>query len=116
MGNRGYFEIGVYGSKCPDNVGTLMRSAFQMGAAGIFTIGARYPKSVQDTIKSFRHVPLRHYQDMTDFMSVGLETGDIRSYRTWAAALKDLKELGAPDIDLEFLEARAKLEAEHAIS
>ena len=75
MGNRGYFEIGVYGSKCPDNVGTLMRSAFQMGAAGIFTIGARYPKPVQDTIKSYRHVPLRHYKDMDEFLSAGVPDG-----------------------------------------
>lgn len=50
------------------------------------------------------------------WMSVGLEMGDIRSYRTWAAALKDLKELGASDIDLGYLAKRAKMEVENAIS
>ena len=60
--------------------------------------------------------PLNAAMGVPVWRSVGLEAGDIRSYRTWAEALKDLKELGAPDIDLEFLEAQAKLEAEHAIS
>lgn len=34
ISNRGYFEIGVYHPKTPMNVGTLWRSAYQLGAAG----------------------------------------------------------------------------------
>lgn len=30
---RGFFEIGIYRGKTPSNVGTLWRSASQMGAA-----------------------------------------------------------------------------------
>ena len=39
--DAGFFAVGVYNSKSADNVGTLRRSAFQPGAAYIFTIGAR---------------------------------------------------------------------------
>lgn len=61
--NRGFFEIGIYRSKTPCNVGTLWRSAFQMGAAGIFTVGKRYPAQASDTVQAHRHVPMREYAD-----------------------------------------------------
>lgn len=57
----GYFEIGVVGSKFEQNIGTLWRSAFQLGASGIFTIGARAIHSFADTCKSWRSIPLRNY-------------------------------------------------------
>lgn len=47
---RGYFEIGIYNNKTPSNLGTLWRSAYQLGAAGIFVIGQRYPKQASDYI------------------------------------------------------------------
>ena len=37
--DAGFFAVGVYNSKSAENVGTLWRSAFQLGAAYIFTIG-----------------------------------------------------------------------------
>ena len=43
--DAGFFAVGVYNSKSADNVGTLWRSAFQLGAAYIFTIGARNTSS-----------------------------------------------------------------------
>jgi tRNA G18 (ribose-2'-O)-methylase SpoU len=58
---RGYFEIGIYHHKTPMNLGTLWRSASQLGATGIFTIGSRYPKQASDTLKTWRHVPLREH-------------------------------------------------------
>ena len=66
---RGYFEIGIYQPKREVNVGTLWRTAYQLGAAGIFTIGARYRPQISDTLKSDRHIPLRFYQDFDDFYS-----------------------------------------------
>ncbi len=36
-----YFEIGIFHPKTKENIGTLWRSAYQLGAAGIFTIGKR---------------------------------------------------------------------------
>lgn len=61
---RGFFEIGIFRGKTPANVGTLWRSAYQLGAAGIFTVGRRYPQQASDTIKAHRHIPLREYLDL----------------------------------------------------
>jgi tRNA G18 (ribose-2'-O)-methylase SpoU len=67
---RGYFEIGIYHGKASVNLGTLWRSAFQLGASGIFTIGQRYGKQASDTVKAFRHVSLRAYETFDEFYSV----------------------------------------------
>lgn len=67
---RGFFEIGIYRSKTPANVGTLWRSAFQMGASGIFTIGRRYPKQASDTVQAWRHVPCREFESIEAMLEV----------------------------------------------
>lgn len=80
---RGYFEIGIFHTKTRQNVGTLWRSAYQLGAAGIFTIGRRYKKQSSDTLKAWRHIALRHYSGFSDFLAakppaavlVGVEQG-----------------------------------------
>lgn len=64
---RGFFEIGIYRGKTPANVGTLWRSAYQLGAAGIFTIGRRYPDQASDTYKTHRHIPMREYLEAEAF-------------------------------------------------
>jgi len=63
----GYFEIGIFHGKCKHNIGTLWRSAYTFGAAGIFTIGRRYKRQCSDTLKTWRQVPLRHYLTYEDF-------------------------------------------------
>ena len=40
--SSGYFGIGVVGGKTAANQGTVWRSAYQLGAAFTFTIGARF--------------------------------------------------------------------------
>lgn len=69
MNARGFFEIGIFRSKTPINVGTLWRSASQMGAAGIFTVGQRYPQQASDTTKTYKHVPMRAYEDFAALLS-----------------------------------------------
>ena len=66
---RGFFEIGIFRPKTDVNVGTLWRSAYQLGASGIFTIGKRYEKQASDTCVTNRHIPLRHYENFEDFNS-----------------------------------------------
>lgn len=75
---RGYFGIGVYHPKKAVNVGTLWRSAFNMGASFIFTIGERFPAKawnnivnadaalgqVSDTCATYRHLPYMRFEDM----------------------------------------------------
>lgn len=65
---RGFFEIGIYSPKTVINVGTLWRSAYQLGAQGIFTIGARYQYQSSDTTKAFRHIPLRQYDTIAQLI------------------------------------------------
>lgn len=55
---RGFYGIGIVGSKTSVNVGTLWRSAGVLGASFIFTAGKRYPQQASDTIKAWKHVPL----------------------------------------------------------
>lgn len=80
-----YFEIGIFHTKTYQNVGTLWRSAYQLGAAGVFTIGRRYKKQCSDTYKTTRHIPLRHFETFEDFLAqrpvtallVGIEIGGV---------------------------------------
>lgn len=80
---RGYFEIGIYQCKTSENLGTLWRSAYQLGAAGIFLIGSRFRAQASDTVKAHRHIPLREYKDFDHFqgsrpydcMLIGIEMG-----------------------------------------
>jgi tRNA G18 (ribose-2'-O)-methylase SpoU len=80
---RGYFELGIYRPKTETNVGTLWRSAYQLGASGIFTIGRRYEKQSSDTLAAWRHVPLRHFLTIDEMLAarpyscelVGIEMG-----------------------------------------
>ena len=66
---RGYFGIGVYRPRCEENIGTLWRSAYQLGASYIFTVGARYKRQRSDTVGCSRHVPMFHYGSFDDLVS-----------------------------------------------
>jgi tRNA (guanosine-2'-O-)-methyltransferase len=44
---RGYYGIGIENVKTAENVGTLWRSAYILGASFIFTIGKRYKKQAK---------------------------------------------------------------------
>lgn len=80
---RGYFEIGIYQGKTPANLGTLWRSAYQLGAAGIFLIGKRFKHEASDTCNAYKHIPLREYRDFDHFQDsrpydckmIGIEMG-----------------------------------------
>lgn len=64
-----YFEIGIYNHKFDENIGTLFRTAYQLGASGIFTIGRKYKKDASNTPRAERHIPLRHYENFELFKS-----------------------------------------------
>lgn len=66
----GYFGIGIWRTKSEANHGTLWRSAFQLGAAFTFTIGARFNKSATrstDTTKCWTKIPAFQYADFEQF-------------------------------------------------
>lgn len=81
---RGSFAaLGVVGAKTEENVGTLWRSAYQLGAAFIFTINARYAAQRTDTLRVPSRLPLLHFADWSAFAAaaphgallVGVEMG-----------------------------------------
>lgn len=63
MNTRGFYGIGIVGSKTPINVGTLWRSAGILGASFMFTAGRRYPQQASDTIKAWKHTPLFEFDN-----------------------------------------------------
>lgn len=99
-----YFEIGIYGAKTETNVGTLWRSALQLGAGGIFTIGRRYPGQSSDTTKTMRHIPLREYLTLDDMLAarpkgallIGVEMGG-KPLATFTHPAQAIYLLGAED-------------------
>jgi tRNA (guanosine-2'-O-)-methyltransferase len=69
MTQRGYFGIGIENGKDTHNLGTLWRSAHNLGAAFIFVIGKRYRHHCSDTTKAWRHIPLFQYDTLDDFFA-----------------------------------------------
>lgn len=65
--SRGYFGIGIQGCKTEYNIGSLWRTAYNMNADFIFTIGKRYKSQKSDTVKAWRHVPFFEYQSVEQF-------------------------------------------------
>ena len=102
VGHRGYFGIGICGGKTAANVGTLWRTAYQLGASFIFTAGARYPKQASDTVKAQRHIPLYQYgcaDDLswpTDCVPIAIEMGG-RSLQDFTHPERAVYFLGAED-------------------
>ena len=66
---QGFFGIGIQNGKTPENLGVLWRSAQNMGASYIFTIGNRYAKQACDTHKAVGAMPYFHYDTFEDFFS-----------------------------------------------
>jgi len=63
----GYFGVAVVGAKNENNIGTLWRSAYQLGAAFLVTIGARYQTQPTDTVHATSRVPLFELSDWSGF-------------------------------------------------
>ena len=125
---RGFFEIGVYHIKSEINIGTLWRSAYQLGASGIFTIGKRYKKQASDTYKATRHIPLRHYLDIDEMLSnrptgarlIGVEMGgqvlSTFNHPQQAIYLLGAEDHGLPDRIIEQCNSIVSLEAINTLS
>lgn len=65
-----YFEIGIYHPRNALNIGTLWRSAYQLGAAGIFTIGKPYKHQTSDTASAEYNIPLRCFATFEELLAV----------------------------------------------
>ncbi len=62
-----FFGIGIQNGKTPENLGVLWRSAQNLGASFIFTIGNRYAKQACDTHNAVKSMPYYHYDTFEDF-------------------------------------------------
>ena len=67
LGEGSYHAIGVLNTKNQASVGTLWRSAYQLGAAFIFTTGTRYRQQPTDTLKTDSRLPLFELDDWSQF-------------------------------------------------
>lgn len=65
--DSGYFGIGIIAPKTEHNVGTLWRSAFQLGASVLYTIGGRYKVNSADTLNVPARIPLIELDDWNAF-------------------------------------------------
>ena len=87
----GFFGIGIVMGKTQGNLGTLWRSAYQLGASFTFTVGARHAKLKEDTANCWQHLPAHTYIDFDALVAsapfgcqlVAVEMGgrDLRSFR-----------------------------------
>ena len=63
-----YFGIGIYKPKTQENVGSLWRTAFILGASFIFIIDAKYKKKSSDVLKVWSKIPLFQYVSIDAFL------------------------------------------------
>jgi tRNA(Leu) C34 or U34 (ribose-2'-O)-methylase TrmL len=63
-----YFGIGIYKPKTKENVGSLWRTAFVLGASFIFVIDAKYKKQNSDVFKVWSKIPLFQYKTIDAFL------------------------------------------------
>jgi tRNA G18 (ribose-2'-O)-methylase SpoU len=64
-----FFGIGIIHGKTPENLGVLWRTAQNMGASYIFTIGKRYANQASDTHNAVKSMPYFHYKTFEDFFN-----------------------------------------------
>lgn len=101
-----FFGIGIQNGKTPENLGVLWRSAQNLGASFIFTIGNRYAKQACDTHNAVKSMPYFHYETFDDFFDnlpkgarlVGVElTGEAVDLETFHHPRRCVYLLGAED-------------------
>ena len=101
-----YFGIGIQNGKTPENLGVLWRTAQNLGAHFIFTIGNRYENQACDTHKAVKSIPYFHYENFDEFFKnlpkgarlVGVELTDTaESLETFNHPRRCVYLLGAED-------------------
>ncbi len=101
-----FFGIGIQNGKTPENLGVLWRSAQNLGASFIFTIGNRYAKQACDTHNAVKSMPYFHYENFEEFYRhlpkgariVGVElTSEAQNLETFQHPRRCVYLLGAED-------------------
>ena len=63
---NGFYGIGILHAQDEQNIGTLWRSAFILGASFIFTVDQKYKKQSSDITRAWSKIPLYHYDSIED--------------------------------------------------
>ncbi|CAE8651968.1 unnamed protein product, partial [Polarella glacialis] len=69
--DHGWFAVGIYRGKSEMNHGTLWRSAYQMGAAFIFTVQPRHgalQAGSPDTMRAWAHMPCFRFDSLDQLL------------------------------------------------
>lgn len=66
--SEGFFGIGIYHPEIEENIGTLWRTAYILGASFIFIIGKRFKKESSDVTHSWSKIPLYIHDDFSSFL------------------------------------------------
>ncbi|PIE46117.1 MAG: rRNA methyltransferase [Gammaproteobacteria bacterium] len=64
-----FYGIGIMHARKAENIGTLWRSAYIMGASFIFTVDRQYKKQSSDVVTTPSRIPLYHYKDLSDLIA-----------------------------------------------
>lgn len=65
---EGFYGIGVLHMEDEQNLGTLWRSAFILGASFIFTVDRKYKRCASDVTRAWTKIPLYHYDSVVDLL------------------------------------------------
>lgn len=87
----GYFGVGIVNGKTKENVGTLLRSAYQLGVSFLFTVGQRYKTQSADTVKAHTRVPLFEFEDYESFLKFSPRNAKLVAIEMGGTPLKDFK-------------------------
>jgi len=64
--NSGFYGVGILHTDDHQNIGTLWRSAFVLGASYIFTVDKKYKRQGSDVHNAWTSIPLYHFKTMLD--------------------------------------------------
>lgn len=110
--SRGFFGIEIDNGKNARNLGTIWRTAYNLGAAYTGQIGGRYHRESADTVACYRTVPHHVWEDPDDWYAhipfdtvpVAIElTDDAESLFTYNHPNRAVYVLGPEDGNLRKL-------------
>lgn len=124
----GYFEIGIFQPRNQENIGTLWRTAYQLGASGIFIVGRKQRHQTSDLWRVDWRIPYRQFDCFDDFLAarpvgaqlVGVEFGGepLGTFRHPARAIYLLgsETNGLPGYVMEKCDALVEIETVRELS
>lgn len=67
----GFSSIGLFNPKTPENFGAVLRAAYCYSSSLVCYTGERLGRSVLDTPKAFKSLPVLHVEDLKNQFLMG---------------------------------------------